>query len=60
METLLTVTVAVPPSVAWMVRLTEYAAPLRCRCTGCGQLPSSGAPWVVQAKVTVTGLWYQP
>jgi hypothetical protein len=43
-----------------MVRVVDCPAPLAARCTASGHEAVSGAPLVVQLKVTVTGLRYQP
>src|SRR6476469_610001 len=56
----LTLTVAMPPSVADTVRVTAWPAPLRDSVTGAGHGAVSGAPAVVQVQVTTTGARYQP
>src|SRR5690242_7753905 len=55
-----TVTVATPPSVAVIVRVTERPAVLRSRWTGAGHGRVNGAPLVEQLNRTVTGVRYQP
>jgi hypothetical protein len=58
MLTPVTETVAIPPSTATIVRETDCAAAFLLRVTGLGQAPTR-APFVVQVKLTVTGLRYQ-
>ena len=57
----LTATVAVPRSVAVIVRVTDCAAPSWVKRTGEGQASTSGASCATQVKLTVTrGLLRQP
>jgi hypothetical protein len=56
----LTTTVAAPPSVAMMVRVTDWPGALRESLTGAGHALVSGALVCSQVKVIVTGVEYHP
>ena len=56
----LTTTVAAPPSVAMIVRVTDWPAALRVSVTGAGHAAVSAALVCWHGKVRVTGAAYHP
>ena len=56
----LIVSVAEPPSTAWIVRVTDWSLPLWFSEMSAGQSSTSSEPCGLQMNQMSTGVWYQP